>query len=137
MNGQTTTGRGQAAPASGDVSSKYFKREEFSCRCGCGLNNISPELVATLDKIREAAGIALRITSGSRCETHNKAVGGKTDSAHLKGLAADIGIGSGNERFLVSKCATAAGIKRMGIGTSLIHMDIDKDKPQEVCWLYA
>lgn len=129
----------QTAPASVavSVSSKYFKREEFSCRCGCGLNNISPELVATLDKIREAAGIALRITSGSRCETHNKAVGGKSDSAHLKGLAADIAIGGSNERYLVATCAAASGIKRLGIGTSLIHLDIDRDKPQEVCWLYA
>ncbi|KWT91837.1 D-Ala-D-Ala carboxypeptidase family metallohydrolase [Candidatus Magnetominusculus xianensis] len=111
--------------------------EDFTCRCGCGLNNISAALVATLDKIRESAGIALKITSGCRCKTHNKAIGGKSDSAHLKGLATDISIASSHERYLVSKAAIDAGVERLGIGTTLVHLDIDKDKPQKVAWLYA
>ncbi|MBF0555608.1 MAG: peptidase M15 [Nitrospirae bacterium] len=137
MKEKTASAAGQTAHASQDVTPKYFKLEEFSCRCGCGRNNISPELIATLDKVRESAGIALRITSGCRCAKHNEAVGGKSDSAHLEGLAADIAIGGSHERYLVSKAAMAAGVQRLGIGGSLVHMDIDKDKPQEVAWLYA
>ncbi|MBF0516964.1 MAG: peptidase M15, partial [Nitrospirae bacterium] len=79
----------------------------------------------------------LKITSGCRCVSHNKAVGGKSDSAHLKGLAVDIAIDNSHERYLVTKAAITAGIERLGIGTSLIHLDIDKDKQQEVVWLYA
>ncbi|MBF0486741.1 MAG: peptidase M15 [Nitrospirae bacterium] len=137
MKEQTTSAAGQTPTASQNGASKYFKPEEFTCRCGCGLNNISPELVATLDKVRETAGIALRITSGSRCAKHNEAVGGKSDSAHLTGLAADIAIGGSHERYLVSKAAIAVGVDRMGIGMNLVHLDIDKDKSQQVTWLYA
>ncbi|MCG6552265.1 MAG: D-Ala-D-Ala carboxypeptidase family metallohydrolase [Candidatus Magnetominusculus sp. LBB02] len=135
MAEQTENGQGQTAAV--DSFSKYFRAEEFTCRCGCGLNNISAALVARLDKIRETADIALKITSGSRCKAHNAAVGGKADSAHLDGLAADIAIANSNERFLIAKAAIANGIKRLGVGTALIHLDIDKIKPQEALWLYA
>lgn len=47
-----------------------------------------------LQPIRELHGEALMISSGYRCERLNKAVGGKTNSQHLKGEAADIDFGT-------------------------------------------
>jgi hypothetical protein len=135
---QSTNCQGLLTPsAPNSAASKYFKREDFSCRCGCGVNNVSAELVAVLDRIRELANIPLRITSGSRCKKHNGAVGGNADSAHLKGLAADIAINGSHERYLAAKSAIIAGVERLGIGSGLIHLDIDKDKPAQVIWLYA
>ncbi|MBF0320415.1 MAG: peptidase M15 [Nitrospirae bacterium] len=124
-------------PPNSAASKHFFKREEFNCRCGCGLNNVSAELIATLDRIRELADIPLRITSGSRCKKHNAAIGGNADSAHIKGFAADIAIDGGHERYLVVKSAITAGVERLGIGSGLIHLDIDKNKPAQAIWLYA
>lgn len=42
-----------------------------------------------LDSERHYFGQVMTITSGFRCEKHNKAVGGSNDSQHLLGRAAD------------------------------------------------
>ena len=43
-----------------------------------------------LDRIRLAAGRPIVVTSGCRCETHNRNEGGVKDSNHTHGTAADI-----------------------------------------------
>ena len=43
-----------------------------------------------LDPIREKFGKPITVTSGYRCEKLNKLVGGKPNSQHLKGQAADL-----------------------------------------------
>lgn len=70
-------------------SIKYFKKSEFSCKCGCGLNNIDLRLVKILDEIREHYNKPIIITSGCRCSKHNKAVGGVQGSRHVLGKASD------------------------------------------------
>ena len=50
----------------------YFKDYEFTCKCGCGLNNISEELVFNLDEARDISQIPFKINSACRCEKHNK-----------------------------------------------------------------
>lgn len=45
-----------------------------------------------LDPLREAMGTPIYISSGYRCQALNKAVGGVTNSQHVKGQAADINI---------------------------------------------
>lgn len=48
------------------------------------------ELAESLQSIREAFGKPIKISSGYRCATLNKAVGGATSSQHMTGYAADI-----------------------------------------------
>lgn len=48
------------------------------------------ELMVFLDRIREAWGSGIVVSSGFRCKELNKAVGGVSNSAHLQGYAADI-----------------------------------------------
>ncbi|MCI8486990.1 MAG: hypothetical protein HFJ20_08105 [Clostridia bacterium] len=69
---------------------KHFKKNEFTCKCGCGMNNISIELVKVLEEIRNHFGQPCIVTSGCRCATHNKRVGGVQGSRHVVGKAADI-----------------------------------------------
>lgn len=69
---------------------KHFKKEEFTCKCGCGMNNIDLRLVKILDDIRESFGKPCVVTSGCRCAKHNKNVGGVQGSRHVLGKAADI-----------------------------------------------
>lgn len=73
----------------GDIS-KNFNRKEFACKCGCGKDNIDPRVVNMCQTIRDAIGVPIRISSGCRCEKHNKNVGGVANSYHVQSLAADL-----------------------------------------------
>ena len=54
-----------------------------------------------IDPLREAFGRPIIVTSGYRCPTLNRAVGGSSTSAHLQGYAADLVPKDGNvQRFL-------------------------------------
>lgn len=115
---------------------RYFAESEFACKCGCGLNNISPALVDKLDEARGMYGKAMKVVSGARCPAHNKAEGGKRTSAHLKGLAADIRCLTSGDRFKLLNILLILGFKRIGIGKTFLHVDISDTLPQEVTWLY-
>jgi uncharacterized protein YcbK (DUF882 family) len=71
--------------------SKHFDSDEFRCKCCGGLpaGGISKDLIELLEQIREAFGKSITITSGYRCEYHNKKVGGAKRSQHIEGIAAD------------------------------------------------
>lgn len=69
---------------------KYFKKSEFTCKCGCGLNNISLNIVKIADDVREHFNNRAIVTSGTRCAKHNKEVGGVLNSRHLIGHAIDM-----------------------------------------------
>lgn len=69
---------------------KDFDDYEFTCKCGCGGNKISDELVAKLQELKDALGASICIiTSGYRCPTHSVRVGGYYNDAHTKGIASD------------------------------------------------
>lgn len=77
-----------------------FKKSEFKCPCGhCNGygDGISSSLLVTLQKLRDKYG-KLQITSGYRCTSHNKEVGGSTNSKHTKGQAADFYINGFNNQ---------------------------------------
>lgn len=69
---------------------EYFKKDEFTCKCGCGLNNMNLKVVKIADEVRKRFGKPAIVTSGSRCEKHNKEVGGVANSRHLQGKAIDM-----------------------------------------------
>lgn len=69
--------------------SKYFRARELMCPC-CGKCTINADLLMLLDEIRYIIGEPIYVTSGCRCEKHNKEVGGARNSQHLLGKAADI-----------------------------------------------
>lgn len=69
---------------------QYFKKDEFTCKCGCGLNNMNLQVVRIADDVRRHFGKPAIVTSGSRCAKHNKEVGGVSNSRHLQGKAIDM-----------------------------------------------
>ena len=77
---------------------KHFSRSEFACKCGCGFDTVDHELAEVCDAVRTHFGTPVVVTSGCRCEAHNKKEGGKprirgkpnSGSQHLYGRAADI-----------------------------------------------
>ena len=70
--------------------SKNFHREEFECRCQCGMDIVDAELISTLQELRDHYNKKITISSGCRCPAHNAAIGGAVDSFHTKAKAADI-----------------------------------------------
>jgi len=65
------------------MMTRNFSRHEFACRCGCGLAEPHPALVVWLQDFRDIIRAPVVITSGSRCQVHNKAIGGAANSYHM------------------------------------------------------
>ena len=116
---------------------KYFTYGEFDSPDlkGSG-KNVSDELINMLDIVRKKYGKSLVINSGYRTPEHNKSVGGTSESSHIKGLAADIACNNSTDRFKLEGVLREVGFKRIGMGSTFIHVDIDKDKSQNVLWTY-
>ena len=118
-----------------------FSLKEFGCSCGCGTNKIKIDLLQALQEVRDALDEPMAITSGYRCEQHNKAVGGAPSSSHLKGWAADIAVPSSSyaydimEALFETKKFHRIGYGKMG-GQLVLHVDIDIDKAPRVMWGY-
>jgi len=81
---------------------KNFKVSEFVCRCGCDNEgkNVQQSLIDMCQKIRDEAGIPIRINSGYRCPAHNAKVNGAKGSQHILGVAADLSCSKG-AKFLL------------------------------------
>jgi len=117
----------------GDLS-KDFSRSEFACRCGCGFDDVNLILVERLQAIRNALGEPIRILSGCRCPTHNRKVGGSSASAHLAGHAADVDCLDSSFRYRFLRQAFKI-FRRIEIPNGgWIHVDVDENKPQDVCF---
>ena len=103
--------------------SENFKLREFECRC-CGAVKLDSELLRRLQAIRAETGRPLRITSGYRCSTHNRTVGGASQSRHMVGDAADIvivGWPIARQRQVAEKYFDDGGIGYMNTAT---HVDL-------------
>jgi uncharacterized protein YcbK (DUF882 family) len=107
----------------GDLSA-HFSRWEFVDHTTGGLVGPDPALIELLERIRASVGRPLRIVSGYRSPTHNRAVGGARRSYHLTGRAADF------ERGVVPvSVAVAAGAG--GIGSCdgwAVHIDTRRSR---------
>lgn len=127
-----------------DLGLLYFTREELRqvthVNPGDSLETpevyYSPALLVALDNTRHLAGLPIILTSGFRCPSYNKKVGGSRTSAHMSGLAMDIACSDPEHRFLYIRAALAAGFTRIGIGHTFLHLDIDTTKTQNCIWHY-
>ncbi len=112
--------------------SKYFRREEFACKCGCEFATVDVELIGVLEDVREFFGSPVILNCGCRCSTHNAEVGGAERSKHLLGIAADIRVKDVEPdkvfSYLNKKYLTTYGIGRYN---SFTHIDV---RPFKARW---
>ncbi|KAA0257221.1 peptidase M15 [Deferribacter autotrophicus] len=114
---------------------EHFSLDEFKCK-HCGKVLMKEEFLSMLDKARDLADVPFVITSGYRCEKHNRNVGGTPNSSHIKGYAADIATRNSADRFKIVFGLIMAGFRRIGIGEDFVHVDNDPEKPSGVVWTY-
>jgi uncharacterized protein YcbK (DUF882 family) len=116
---------------------KYFKCEDFDCS-HTGLNKIQPELVEKLDELRESCGFPFIITSGYRDPSHPEEIKKKKAGTHSQGIAADIKVANGAQRYAIVKHAIALGFNGIGVANSFIHVDLRKCNANapSVMWKY-
>jgi uncharacterized protein YcbK (DUF882 family) len=114
---------------------EHFSKEEFDCQCGCGNGDIiiSENLVFELECVRVHYGKPMRINSGIRCLSHNRKIGSRDTSSHIKGLAVDISCNNMGTRLKLVKHLLRDGeFTRIGFHREFIHVDIDYDKPKGI-----
>ena len=116
---------------------KYFNYDEFDSpdELGSG-KHMDHDLLVMIDKARALYGKPIVVTSGFRTESHNKKVGGVASSSHLKGLAIDVACVRSKDRFKMLTAILEVGFNRIGIASTFIHIDVDKNKSQNVIWTY-
>lgn len=106
--------------------SAHFGLSEFQCGCQGRYHHrlearATRALILALERARTVYGGRLTIVSGWRCPRYNAAVGGKHDSEHLAGRAADIPARHSP--------ATLTGLGFHGLGYKshgfVTHVDVD------------
>jgi zinc D-Ala-D-Ala carboxypeptidase len=118
------------------MSWNHFTEEEFTCNCGCGVNEIKSDLIDRLEAVRKLHGMPMHINSGYRCKVSNDNAGSSDTSSHLLGEAADISCTNSKDRFaLVRHLGTQ--FHRIGIHKQFLHVDISHDKKTSpALWVY-
>lgn len=111
---------------------RYFNLEEFNCPC-CNVQHMDALFLAQIDNAREYAGVPFFVTSGYRCDRHNKEAKSSSNN-HPSGKAADISCTNSVDRMKIVKALIRAGFRRIGIDKTYIHVD-SMDKI-ECLWLY-
>jgi hypothetical protein len=122
------------AKGSNTKLSANFNSSEFDCHGSgcCSSTLVDDKLVTYLQQIREHFGKPVNISSGYRCATHNKNIGGATNSRHSKGQAADIYI-NGVTPAEIAKYAESIGILGIGLYETnsdgfFVHVDTRETK---------
>jgi len=113
-----------------------FALDEFRCKCGCRLVRVPLEFLFFLQHLQnlrdyfnpdEFVRKPCTIVSGFRCATHNTNVGGAEDSAHLRGLAADItikGITPAEVAIVAASKPEFFGPGGVGLYPTFTHVDV-------------
>jgi len=121
-----------------NINLKYFKLSEFDSPdlAGSG-ENMNYCFLEKLDYARGNAEVPFKINSGYRTQHYNdKVLGARVGSSHKKGLAVDIHCVGSRDRYNIINALLSVGINRIGIAKTFIHCDVDKDKDQNVIWIY-
>jgi len=111
--------------------SPNFTRAELDCKCGCAtpkhIEKALRQTAVQLEKLRKHWNAPMHITSGYRCVTHNRRVGGAPNSQHLQGKAADVIVARFLQDGFVQDAEKVPAFKNGGIGRypaqGFVHVD--------------
>ena len=124
-----------------------FKQNEMACKCGCGINRVSKELMDRLQRARTIAGVPFVVNSACRCLQHNRNIGSSDSSDHVTTasqpcIGIDIQAADSVRRFHIMRGLFAAGFDRIApsFERNFIHAGIGKSQggknDSNVMWRY-
>ena len=112
---------------------EHFSKEEFNSKDGAGMPQeawVNIKILAKqLEALRSVLNAPIHITSAYRSELHNKSIGGKLNSQHLSGKAADIQVKGKSPKQVhkaIVKLIKDGKILEGGLGLydTFVHYDI-------------
>jgi zinc D-Ala-D-Ala carboxypeptidase len=112
---------------------KYFDIEEFKCS-HTGANEMDETFLHDLDELRERCGFPFKITSGYRDPSHPIEAAKNTPGTHSLGIAADIAVSNGAQRYSIVSEALDMGFEGIGVAKGFVHVDARRTTP--VLWSY-
>ncbi len=112
---------------------KNFSKKEFDCKDGSEMSedvfkNVK-ELANNLQVLRDYLNKSVRLTNAYRSLSHNRKIGSKDTSQHVKGKAADIqinGLAPEKVAYWVKFLIAEGKMKEGGVGiySTFVHYDI-------------
>ena len=112
---------------------RNFKLSEFACS-HTGKNEMDSSFLSKLDELRDRCGFPFVITSAYRDITHPVEAKKNKGGTHTQGIAADIRVSNGTQKYTIVKEAMAMGFTGIGIANTFIHVDTRTTTP--VIWTY-
>ena len=111
----------------------HFNSSEFMCKCGCKQIKVDDRLLVMLETLFDKCNAkSITITSGYRCPSYDKRIGGFAGQ-HSKGKAADIKIKGQDGNYISTKIISCiaqdefakdgAGIANINSTYTAIHID--------------
>ena len=95
---------------------------------------MNPEFLEKLDELRHECKFPFTITSGYRDPSHSLEAKKETPGMHTKGIAADIYVSNGVDRYKLLITAFNMGFTGIGVAKTFIHVDTRTSQP--VVWTY-
>ena len=117
-----------------------FSKEELACS-ETGECKMSAAFMTKLQKLRDAYGKPLTITSGYRSPKHSIEASKPTGklSTHARGCAADIAC-NGQQAYEIMKLAFQLGFTGIGVSQKgsarFVHLDTFSGSPRPNIWSY-
>jgi uncharacterized protein YcbK (DUF882 family) len=112
---------------------KYFQLSDFDCQ-ETGENEMDLDFIHSLDTLRAACGFPFIISSGYRSEQHSVESRKAKPGQHCEGIAADIRVNGGSQRFAIVSNAIEQGFRGIGVAKTFIHVDRRTTSP--MLWTY-
>jgi uncharacterized protein YcbK (DUF882 family) len=114
------------------VSYRHFSKAEFDCK-ETGENEMQDAFIRKLDDLRDDCGFPFFINSGYRSPQHSKEVIKDQPGMHTKGMAADVRVNGGRQRFALVRLAIEHGFKGIGVAKTFVHVDT---RSNPTMWTY-
>jgi uncharacterized protein YcbK (DUF882 family) len=101
-----------------------------------GEEGIKPYFLEALNDLRDVCGFPFIITSGYRSPNHSVERRKSKPGTHAQGIAADIAVDGGMQRYEIVEKAMYMGIfGGIGVAERFVHVDV-RDGPR-VMWTYS
>lgn len=114
---------------------RNFTRAELACK-HTGRCEMNSDFMARLQRLRDAYGKTMRITSGYRDPSHPVERGKSRSGAHSLGRAVDVAV-MGEDRYHLVRLAMEHGFTGIGVADTFIHLDdVMVELPRPRIWQY-